>query len=51
MSIRSRNRAYAALKDHRRQIAALDAQLERDNARIFVAGRSPAMPTTSSTSE
>ena len=30
----ARNRAYAALKDHRRQIAALDAQLERDNARM-----------------
>ena len=30
----ARNRAFAALKDHRRQIAALDAQLERDNARM-----------------
>ena len=30
----ARNRAYAALKDHRRQIAALDAQLEHDNARM-----------------
>ncbi|WP_165172650.1 ABC-F family ATP-binding cassette domain-containing protein [Adlercreutzia sp. ZJ242] len=30
----ARNRAYAALKHHRRRIAELDAQLERDNARM-----------------
>jgi ATP-binding cassette subfamily F protein 3 len=30
----ARNRAYAALKNHRKRIAALDAQLERDNARM-----------------
>ena len=30
----ARNRAYAALKNHRKRIAALDRQLERDNARM-----------------
>ena len=30
----ARNRAYAALKNHRKRIAELDRQLERDNARI-----------------
>ena len=30
----ARNRAYAVLKDHRKRIAALDAQMERDNARM-----------------
>ncbi len=30
----ARNRAYAALKNHRRRIAELDKQLERDNARM-----------------
>ena len=30
----ARNRAYAALKNHRKRIAELDAQLERDNARM-----------------
>ena len=30
----ARNRAYAALKDHRRRIAQLDKQLEQDNARM-----------------
>jgi len=30
----ARNRAYAALKQHRKRIAELDAQLERDNARM-----------------
>ncbi|OUO90674.1 ABC transporter [Gordonibacter sp. An230] len=30
----ARNRAYAALKDHRKRIAQLDAQMERDNARM-----------------
>ena len=30
----ARNRAYAALKNHRKRIAALDEQMERDNARM-----------------
>lgn len=30
----ARNRAYAALKNHRKRIAELDCQLERDNARM-----------------
>ena len=30
----ARNRAYAALKNHRKRIAELDRQLERDNARM-----------------
>lgn len=30
----ARNRAYAALKNHRKRIAELDKQLERDNARM-----------------
>ena len=30
----ARNRAYAALKNHRKRIAELDAQMERDNARL-----------------
>ena len=30
----ARNRAYAALKNHRKRIAELDSQLERDNARL-----------------
>ncbi len=30
----ARNRAYAALKNHRRRIAQLDKQLEQDNARM-----------------
>ncbi len=30
----ARNRAYAALKNHRKRIAQLDAQMERDNARM-----------------
>ena len=30
----ARNRTYAALKNHRKRIAELDAQLERDNARM-----------------
>lgn len=30
----ARNRAYAALKSHRKRIAELDAQMERDNARM-----------------
>ena len=30
----ARNRAYAALKDHRKRIAELDRQMERDNARM-----------------
>lgn len=30
----ARNRAYAALKNHRKRIAELDAQMERDNARM-----------------
>lgn len=30
----ARNRAYAALKHHRKRIAELDAQMERDNARM-----------------
>ena len=30
----ARNRAYAALKEHRKRIADLDKQLERDNARM-----------------
>lgn len=30
----ARNRAYAALKNHRKRIAELDEQLERDNARM-----------------
>ena len=30
----ARNRAYAALKNHRKRIAEIDAQLERDNARM-----------------
>lgn len=30
----ARNRAYAALKGHRKRIAELDAQMERDNARM-----------------
>ena len=30
----ARNRAYAALKHHRKRIAELDRQLERDNARM-----------------
>ena len=30
----ARNRAYAVLKDHRKRIAALDKQMERDNARM-----------------
>ena len=30
----ARNRAYAALKNHRKRIAELDSQLERDNARM-----------------
>lgn len=30
----ARNRAYAALKTHRKRIAELDAQMERDNARM-----------------
>lgn len=30
----ARNRAYAVLKNHRKRIAELDAQMERDNARI-----------------
>ena len=30
----ARNRAYAALKEHRKRIAELDKQLERDNARM-----------------
>jgi len=30
----ARNRAYAALKNHRKRIAELDAQLERDQARM-----------------
>ena len=30
----ARNRAYAALKNHRKRIAELDKQMERDNARI-----------------
>ena len=30
----ARNRAYAALKNHRKRIAELEAQLERDNARM-----------------
>ena len=30
----ARNRAYAALKNHRARIAELDAQMERDNARM-----------------
>ncbi len=30
----ARNRAYAALKNHRRRIAQLDGQMERDNARM-----------------
>ena len=30
----ARNRAYAALKNHRKSIAELDRQLERDNARM-----------------
>ena len=31
---KARNRAYAALKNHRKRIAELDRQLERDNARM-----------------
>jgi ATP-binding cassette subfamily F protein 3 len=30
----ARNRAYAALKDHKKRIAQLDSQMERDRARI-----------------
>ena len=30
----ARNRAYAVLKNHRKRIAELDAQMERDNARM-----------------
>lgn len=30
----ARNRAYASLKNHRKRIAELDAQMERDNARM-----------------
>ena len=30
----ARNRAYAALKNHRKRIAELDRQMERDNARM-----------------
>ena len=30
----ARNRAYAALKNHRKRIAQLDEQMERDNARM-----------------
>ncbi len=30
----ARNRAYAALKHHRKRIAELDAQMQRDNARL-----------------
>lgn len=30
----ARNRAYAALKNHRKRIAELDKQMERDNARM-----------------
>ena len=30
----ARNRAYAALKNHRKRIADLDRQMERDNARL-----------------
>ncbi|MDO4501825.1 MAG: ABC-F family ATP-binding cassette domain-containing protein [Coriobacteriia bacterium] len=30
----ARNRAYAALKHHRKRIAELDAQMEKDNARL-----------------
>lgn len=30
----ARNRAYAALKNHRKRLAALDAQMEKDNARM-----------------
>ena len=30
----ARNRAYAALKGHRKRIAELDKQMERDNARM-----------------
>lgn len=30
----ARNRAYAALKNHRKRIAELDAQMEKDNARM-----------------
>ena len=31
---KARNRAYAALKNHRKRIAELDRQMERDNARM-----------------